>query len=145
MMADNFFEKELRKLFEDNPVMDDIRFVGRACIGRLTDTTNVKLRFATMGTHEKYEAIEATVLNRLEGTIDSNTFRFKDILGAKPVNNPNFPNGIMPHIWNGARKGGYEWYGYKPTPADYEQIAEVVDEYMGIFQEQTMSQGQQMV
>jgi hypothetical protein len=31
-----------------------------------------------------------------------------------------------------------------PTPADYEQISEAIDEYMGIFQEQTMSQGQQM-
>jgi hypothetical protein len=143
-MADNFFEKELRKLFENNPIMDDIRFAGRACIGRLTDTTNVKLRFVTMGMHEKYEAIEATVLNRLEGTIDSNTFRFKDILGAKLVNNPNFPGGIMPHIWNSGFKSGYEWYGYKPTPADYEQISEAIDEYMGMFQEQTICQGQQM-
>jgi hypothetical protein len=71
-------------------------------------------------------------------------FRFKDILGAKLVNNPNFPHGIMPHIWNGALKGGYEWCGYKPTPADYEEISEAIDEYMGIFQEQTMSQDQQM-
>jgi hypothetical protein len=32
----------------------------------------------------------------------------------------------------------------KPTLADYEQLFDVVDEYMGIFQEQTMIQGQQM-
>lgn len=45
LMADNFFEREFRKLFEDNPIMEDILFDGRACIGRLTDTSNVKLRF----------------------------------------------------------------------------------------------------
>jgi hypothetical protein len=144
-MADNFFEGELRKLFQNNGVMEDVRFAGRACIGRLTDSTNVKLRFVTMGTHEKYEGIEVTVLNRLEGKIDSNTFRFKDILGAKPVNNPNFPDGVSPHIWDGALKGGYEWYVYKPTPADFEQIAEAIDAYMEMFQEQVMTQGQQMM
>jgi hypothetical protein len=143
-MAGNFFEKELRKLFENDPVMYDIRFVGRTCIGRLTDTTNVKLKFVTMGAHEKYDGIEATVLNRLEGEIDSNIFQFKDILGAILVNNRNFSNGVKPYIWDGALKGGYEWYAYEPTPADYEKITEAIDEYMEIFQEPIMSQGQQM-
>jgi hypothetical protein len=145
-MAENFFERELRKLFGNDPVMYDVRFAGRACVGRLTDTTNVKLRFVTMGTHEHYEGIEATVLNRLEGKIDSNIFRFKDILGAKPVNNnPNFPNSVMPHIWNGGLSSTYEWYAYKPASADYEKISETVDTYMEVFQEPVMSQGQSMV
>jgi hypothetical protein len=70
-----------------------------------------------MGTHELYDGIEAIVLNRLEGKIDSNSFRFKDIIGAKPVNNnPNSPDGVMPHVWGSGWGGKYEWYAYEPTP-----------------------------
>ena len=55
-----FFEDELRKMFGDtgSPVRD-ARFVGRACIGRLGTTTNVKLQFVsalTMGRQVRFFA-----------------------------------------------------------------------------------------
>ncbi len=46
----NFFEQELRKLFADSETLRDIRFTGRVCLARLTDTTNVKLEFVTLAT-----------------------------------------------------------------------------------------------
>jgi hypothetical protein len=135
----NFFEKELRKLFENHPALEDVRFTGRICMARLTDTTNVKLKFVTMGYADHYSAIEATILNRNEGKVDNNVFRFADILGTKKVSNPNFPQGISPHI---AQYGNdIDWYVYKPTPADYEEIRDVLGEYLEMFQAPVQTQG----
>ena len=134
----NFFEQELRKLFENSAMLDDIRFTGRACVGRLTDLTNVKLNFVTLGIHEQYDGIEVAILNRNEGKIDSQIFRFSDIFGKKPVNNPNFSDGMYPHIWKDYDR--YEWYVYKPDPKDYEQISSVIEDYLSVFQEPALGQ-----
>ena len=139
-MEKNFFKQELRKLFENSESLNDTRFTGRVCIARLTDTTNVKLEFTTLGTANHYEGIKATVLNRNEGQIDSTVFRFADILGKKAIpGNPNFRDGLYPHVWKYNDK--FEWYAYKPTPRNFEIIADTVDSYLEIFQEPIQSQG----
>jgi len=142
-MTMNFFERELRKLFENSETLDDARFAGRVCIARLTDTTNVKLEFVTLGTADRFEGIKATVLNRNEGQIDSTVFRFADILGKKAVpGNIYLKDGVDPYAWK--CDGKYEWYAYKPTPRDIEQVSGAVDSYLEIFQgpvqAQTMTQ-----
>jgi len=140
IMEKNFFEQELRKLLENSEALDDPRFTGRVCIARLTDTTNVKLEFVTLGIANHYEGIKATVLNRSEGQIDSTVFRFADILGKKAIpGNPNFKNGLYPHVWKYNDK--LEWYGYKPTPRDFEIIADTVNSYLEMFQEPIQNQG----
>jgi len=136
----NFFEQELRKLFEGSETISDPCFTGRVCIARLTDSTNVKLEFVTNGYANHYECIRATVFNRSEGQIDSTLFRFADILGKKAIpGNPNFRDGIYPHIWKYNDK--FEWYAYKPTPRDMEQISEAIDKYLEMFQEPVQNQG----
>ena len=85
----------------------------------------------TMGAHEKYEEIKATVFNRNEGEIDSNTFRFADILGHKVQRN-NL-NGDLPYVWTYNTKT--EWYSYKPTPVDYAAVAKEVNSYLEVFLE----------
>ena len=137
----NFFEKELRKLVGQSNALADPRYIGRACYGRVSDNIRVKLQFVTMGTHEKYEALQATLINNTEGEIDRSVIRFKDIWGAKPVSNPNFKDGVYPHIWT--YQGKSEWYAYEPTPADYETLADSVDEYLEMFNED-MEYGQTM-
>ena len=136
----NFFEQELRKLFANSAALTDPRFTGRVCLARLTDTTNVKLEFVTLGHADHYEGIKATVMNRSEGQIDSTVFRFADILGKKAVpDNPNFKGGVYPYAWKYNDK--CEWYAYKPTPRDFEQITDTVDSYLELFQEPVQSQG----
>ena len=129
----NFFESELRKIFETGAPVIDQRFVGRACIGRLSDTTNAKLEFVTLNTSEKYEGIKATILNRNEGMIDSQLFRFEDILGKKPGKTASYSDGVPPHIW--VYNGKAEWYSYKPITADYKAIAGAVNGYLEMFRE----------
>jgi hypothetical protein len=139
-MEKNFFERELRKLFEGSETLGDPRFAGRICMARLSETTNVKLTFVTLGFADKYDGIEAKVLNRNEGPIDTAVFRFADILGRKAIpNNPNFRDGLYPHVWKTG--GKYEWYAYRPTPGDFELIADTVSGYLEMFKTPVQTQG----
>lgn len=140
-----FFEQELRKLFDHDTVFTDTRFVGNACYGRLTDNIRVKIAFSTCGCADNYEALKITVLNRNEGPIDSMMLHFSDLWGKKTTNNPNFKNGITPHLWTS--NGKTDWYVYRPTRTDYKQLSEAVGIYLSVFQEPVQDQqiGQKML
>ena len=129
-----FFESELRKLFENGAPILDARFVGRACIARLGETTIVKLEFARLEC-SNYEALKATVMNRGEGAIDTHVFRFADILGKKPRR--DLSGSVMPHIWEKIN-GETGWYSYIPCAADYRAIAAAVNSYLEVFREPTL-------
>lgn len=135
-----FFEQELRKLFDHDAVFADTRFVGNACYGRLTDSIRVKINFQTGGTSNQYDRLKVTLLNRNEGPIDSMVLRFKDLWGVKATSNPNFRDGVSPHIWDDYGKAS--WYVYHPNKTDYKQLAEAVGTYLQVFQEPV--QGQEM-
>ena len=136
----NFFEQELRKLFGHDDAISDKRFVGRACFGKLTDNLRVRMEFVTQGVADHYTAIRATIINRNDGPVDSLTLHFSDLLGKKTVSNPNFRNGIFPHIWNSGDKT--EWYVYKPTKADYEQLSSALNDYLDMFRCPTLEMEQ---
>jgi len=127
-----FFENELQKLVNKQSPISDASFGGRTCIGRL-GVNNVKLEFVELGTHERYEGIKATVINRDKWRIDCNIFRFAEILG-KNVTKHNINNN-MPYVWE-RDNGIYEWYSYKPTAADYAVVANEVNSYLERFMEQ---------
>lgn len=137
-----FFEQELRKLFDHDKIFADARFVGNTCYGRLTDSIRVKIHFQTGMAADNYDRLKVTLLNRNEGTIDSMSICFKDLWGKKPTANPNFREGVIPHIWEDYGKAG--WYVYNPTGTDYRQLSEAVSSYLGVFQEpvQTRQTGQ---
>lgn len=132
----NFFEQELRRLFGDGTVIENPRFVGRACLGDLGGDLRVRAEFATMGTADHYEALRLVVLNRTEGEVNRMFLRFKDLLGIKKVpNNPNFPRGLTPYIWTNS--GESSWYVYQPTPADYQAMRQAAGNYLDVFRERT--------
>ena len=86
-----------------------------------------------MGTSDHYEAIKATIINRNDGPVDAVTLRFSDLFGKKAVSNPNFRDGVIPYIWKYGDK--IEWYVYKPTKADYDQISEAINDYLDVYRE----------
>ena len=129
----NFFEQELRKLFADGVIIENPKFVGRACLGSLDGDLRVRAEFITMGIAGHYSALRLTVLNRKEGVVDKSVLRLKDILGKKAVGNPNFRSGVYPYIWDDDGKA--EWYAYKPTPADFEALRQAADDYLDVFRE----------
>ena len=134
-----FFEQELRKIVGD--VYPDATFVGRACYVRLNDMNRAKIQFTTCGTADHYEALQMTILNRSDGQVDTLRLRFKDVLGTKQVNNPNFRNGVSPHAWT--YNGKTEWYAYHPNSRDYQMLTDAVSDYLDVFQEQSQTADQQ--
>lgn len=129
----NYFEQELRRLFGNDSAISDKRFIGRVFFGKFTDNLRVRVEFVTMGTSDHYEAIKATIINCNDGPMDALTLRFSDLFGRKSVSKPNFREGISPYIWKYGDK--IEWYVYKPTKADYDQISEALNDYFDVFRE----------
>ena len=131
----NFFEQNLRKCTEG---YEDVKFIGNALYIPLGENNRLKMQFVTLGHADHYAGIRLTALDKNYGTIDSTTLKFKDIWGKKKINNPNFSDGLVPHAW--AYNGTTEWYGYQPTPRDFEQLAEQIDSYAELFMEQNYQQ-----
>lgn len=108
----SFYEQELQKLFADGKIISEPKFVGRSCTGKLDADLRVRVQFVTSGFADHYDAISVTVLNRTDGVVDRLRIRLRDVLGQKQVpGNPNFPNGVSPHIWEDSGKA--EWYAFR--------------------------------
>ena len=133
-----FFEKEMRKLFQQGLSFPETVFAGRTCYGKLEEDIRVRMEFATEGVADHYSALKVTLLNRKEGPIDSMLLRFSEVLGKKPTTNPNFREGIVPHIWKNGDT--FAWYVYQPKAADYKTLADAVGSYTAMFQKEEMSQ-----
>ena len=130
----NFFEQELEKLFGGGEIMGDPTYSGRSCYGTLGKDLRVRAQFITTHIADQYDALRLTVLNRTDGQVDALILRFKDLLGKKPVpGNPNFRNGVVPHIWQDY--GKVEWYAYNPTAADYETTRQAAGQYLEVFRD----------
>lgn len=130
----NVLEAELRKLFEDGKLIDSPKFMGRVCVGSLGGELRVRAAFITTSTARHYDAVRIKVLNRVDGLVDSITLDLLDVWGKKPVpGNPNFPDGVAPHIWE--YNGKYEWYAYAPNAADYRKLREAAKSYLDAFRE----------
>ena len=126
-----FFEKEMKKLFRQGLELPETVFAGRVCYGKLNEDVRVRMEFATEGVLDQYSALKVTLLNRREGPVDSLLLRFADVLGKKPTTNPNFREGIVPHIWKNGND--FAWYVYQPTAADYKTLADAVGSYTSMF------------
>ena len=134
-----FFEQELRKIV--GAEYPDATFVGRACYVRLSDMNRAKIQFISTGIASHYDTLRLTVLNRQEGEVDNLLLRFSDLLGKKMVNNPNFRDGVIPHIWDDY--GKVDWYVYNPNSRDYQKLIDAVSDYLEVFQEQSQTADQQ--
>ena len=134
-----FFEQELRKIV--GAEYPDATFVGRACYVRLDEMNRAKIQFVTTGIANQYSALRLTVLNRQEGDVDNLLLRFSDLFGKKMVNNPNFRDGVIPHIWDDY--GKVDWYVYHPNSRDYQNLTDAVSDYLEVFQEQSQTADQQ--
>lgn len=127
----NFFEQQLRQMFGDTDIIKDAKFTGKTMLGKLDDELRVKMQFVTTGTIGEYTAIRASIINRKDGVVDQQTFKFADIIGLKP-------HGIRgkeePYMWEYNNQP--EWYT-PVTLAEKAKIADTVLDYVGMYQEQT--------
>lgn len=135
------FEKELRKLFDHDALFNDVRFVGRNCYGRLDGDLRVRAEYISLKIHNHFDALKISLLNRKDGVVDTAVLRFDEVWGIKKTTNPNFREGVHPHLW----QDGNElcWYVYQPTPADFEKLSDQVDDYLEVFRNQELDSGLQ--
>ncbi len=127
----NFYEQELRKLFGGSDVIHDAKYCGKTLLGKIDDELRVKLQFVTTGIQSQYSALRLRIINRTDGEADSQLFRFSDILGE----NPAF-KGMGIYIWDDY--GNADWYGDHPSPAACQKIADTVNDYISMYQEEDM-------
>ena len=132
----NFFEQELNKIMAESAILKEQKYVGRSCYGAIGEDLRARIEFVTLGTCDHYAGLKTTIFNRKEGMIDSMVLRFTDIWGKPKVNNPNFRDGINPHIWTNGGKS--EWYVFQPVSRDYQKIACSVEKYLSVFQDMDM-------
>ena len=137
----NFFERELGRVFGDGQVIRNPTYSGRSCFGTLGKDLRVRARFITTGYADHYDSLKITVLNRTDGPVDTLVLKLKDLLGKKSVpGNPNFREGVSPHIWD--NYGKQEWYAYHPTAADYEVIRQAAKQYLDVFRDRQQEHAQ---
>ena len=74
-------------------------------MAKLDENLRVKLQFTTTGYADHYDAIKLAVINRTDGVVDQQLFRFSDIIGQQAVEGRD---PINPHIWD--YNGRLEWY-----------------------------------
>ncbi len=114
-------------MFQGKPLLQDAKFTGRTMLAKLDDDLRVKLQFITTHISGQYNAILATVINRIDGEVDRQTFKFSDIIGT--VQRPNL-SPIAPHMWE--YDGKASWY----TPVNdlsKAAIAETVTNYLSMY------------
>ena len=137
----SFFEQELGRLFGDGKIFDNPACSGQACLGTLGKDLRVRVQFVSTHISGEYDALKLTVLNRTDGPVDIQVLKLEDLLGKKPVpGNPNFREGVTPHIWD--CYGKLEWYAYRPTDADYETIRQAASQYLNVFRERQQERPQ---
>ena len=136
-----FLQRELKKVTDMSQLCSMVTFVGDVGYVRISEEIRLRMEFLR-SVLSTYSGISMTMINRKEGVIDKNNLEFQEVLGIKSVSNPNFEDGVCPQIWKNANKIG--WYVYKPIESDYQKIAEMVDCYISLFQEEGLSRGPQM-
>ena len=136
----NFLRAELKKILDMTQYREEATYIGSCGYVRVNEDVRMRLEFFGSAA-TTYNGIVMTMINRKEGTIDTNALKFQDIWGKKAVSNPNVKEGIVPHIWENKGKA---WYVYKPNHKDYQILAAEISQYVGLFQEAEMTQGPQM-
>ena len=133
----NFFEQQMRQMFGSTDMIKDAKFVGKTMLGKLDDDLRVKLEFIPTEISNQFNAIRATFINRTDGVIDKQTFRFADIIGMYRHKSGSL---MEPHMWS--YQNDPSWY----TPITLEQKAKIADtvlDYVSLYQGEDQSMGVQ--
>ena len=137
----NVYEKALRDLFGKSKELKDIKYTGRTCLARLDKDLRVKLQFVTTGTAGNYTAICASIINRTDGVVDKQTFRFRDMV---PARSGSQAFGLQyPYIWE--YNGNPEWYGQPLSTKEKQLVRDSILEYVEMYMEQDMAMSEQVM
>ena len=132
----NFYEQQMRQMFSSASIIKEPKFTGKTMLGKLDDELRIKLQLVSTFIGGQYNAVQAAIINRTDGTVDKEIFKFSDIIGMQKRKNLDE---IEPHIWE--YNGKAEWY-IPITSAEKVQIADTLRAYIGMYQEEDLSMTQ---
>lgn len=135
----NFFEANLRKVFDNVVGIKNVQYIGRTCYATVSDNNRMKASFVTLGTHEHYEGLKISIIDKNEGKIDSTTIRFEDVWGKKYE---AMGNKIAPYMW--VYKGKAEWYTPEPSEKEFYDLSALSSYYVGNFRDYDFDQNEGM-
>lgn len=129
----NFYEQELRRMFSDTDIISKPVFVGDTMLGIIDDKLRAKIRIgSTSVVHGEKNAIELSVINRTEGLVDKQLFKFADIIGRKQKGDDSF----VPLI---RESGGEPYWNVLLSISDKAKIGDAVLSYIELYQENEVS------
>ena len=141
MSTNNFLENELRKIFGNDDIFSNTKYISGICYGELDNELKVKCQIKDSCVYGNYDVLKISVINRKDGVVDNHTIQFFDVWGRFHVpGNPNFKDGVAPHIW--AYEGKPEWYAAAPKEKHYEILRENVKYYLDIFRDKSIEREQ---
>ncbi len=129
----NFYEQEMRRMFQGKPLLQDAKYTGKTMLAKLDSDLRVKLQFVYTHIVDHYDAVRATVINRIDGTVDNQTFKFADIIGKVPFHGDK----IDPYIWQ--YHDDIDWYGFKISGQQRTAIADTVVSYLSMYRAEELA------
>lgn len=134
----NFFEQELRRLFEGLSLLGNPRFMGNTCIAALSACNLAKIRFTSLQNNGCYDALRVDIINKTTGPVDNIVIDIALVLGKKETDHPYFTDGIYPSITvagtlTRTARPTASWNIYQPVAEDYNALCDAVMQYVGAF------------
>ena len=134
----NFYERQLKRMFSDIGSQSvDTVFAGKAMLSKISDDLRAKVEFVTGRMASQYEGLKLSIIHKNEGIIDSQSFMFHEIIGLKGASRDR-----KPHVWDDNGKAA--WFGYEPTTTELETIGAKVEEYIGMYADLELTEGNGM-
>ena len=134
----NFYERQLKRMFSDiGSQSTDTVFAGKAMLSKISDDLRAKVEFVTGRMASQYEGLKLSIISKNEGIIDSQTFMFHEIIGLKGASRDR-----KPHVWDDNGKAA--WFGYEPTTTELETIGAKVEDYIGMYADLELTEGNGM-
>lgn len=123
----NFYEKQLKRMFPDFDTQSgDTIFAGKSMLSIISDDLRAKVEFVTGRVASQYEGLRLSIINKNEGVIDSQEFKFYEIIGLQGPKKDQ-----KPHVWDD--NGNANWFVYEPSDAELENIGSKVEEYIWMY------------
>lgn len=131
-----FMEQELRRMTEK--CRNTFTYVGGTCYARINEDIRMRLELCP----GKWNGLVMTILNRYEGEVDSNKILFADLWGMRKG---AFEGEVEePRIYISSYDKTWCWSGDAPVQREYDELAEIIDRYISVFQNMEDAQEQQM-
>lgn len=133
----NFFEEQLREMFDEREEFCNVKYIGRAAYIPLENGVNIKVEFANLVTSERWDAIRLTAIGNGGQTGDIVLLRFSDYCHLNGRSR-------YPYAW--VNSGETEWYT-APTYSEMQHITNQISDYISIFdtvQSQNSGMGMQL-